>query len=155
MGSHLTARLDPEEDWERTFGFLIHDVARLRKTLFDERMKPFGLTRSQWWVIGHLNRRDGVTQSELGRDLEMSKVALAGILDRLEGKGWIERRADHGDRRAKRIYLTRELKGLRRQMDATAIEINERCFANVGTTDRRRIIAVLVAMKDNLEAMLG
>lgn len=155
MGSPLTAHVAIDDDWDRTFGFLIHDVARLRKTLFDERMKPFGLTRSQWWVIGHLNRRDGVSQSELGRELDMSKVALAGILDRLEGKGWIERRADHGDRRAKRIYLTRELKGLRRQMDAAAIEINERCFANVSATDRRRIIAALLAMKDNLEGMLG
>lgn len=153
MGSDLKARKEPEKDWERTFGFLIHDVARLRKAIFDERMKVFGLTRSQWWVIGHLNRRDGVTQSELGRTLDMSKVTLAGILDRLEQKGWLERRDDRDDRRAKRIYLTRELKSLRRRMDATAIEINERCFAGVSAEDRRRAIAVLVSMKGNLEEL--
>jgi len=142
------------EDWERTFGFLIHDVARLRKALFDERMKRFGLTRSQWWVIGHLNRRDGVTQSELAEQLDMNKVTLGGILDRLEEKGWLERRTDGADRRAKRIYLTRELKGLRRQMDAAAIEINEGCFAGIRQTDRRMVISVLLAMKERLEDMV-
>jgi MarR family transcriptional regulator for hemolysin len=153
MGSSLSEQADLEDDWERTFGFLVHDVARLRKALFDERMKRFGLTRSQWWVIGHLNRRDGVTQSALGRQLEMTKVTLAGLLDRLEEKGWVERRADEHDRRVRRIFLTRELKGLRREMDVAAIQINERCFARVSPEDRRRVIAVLLAMKDNLEAM--
>jgi MarR family transcriptional regulator for hemolysin len=154
MGSSLKPPVrQKDEDWKRTFGFLIHDVARLRKALFDERMKAFGLTRSQWWVIGHLNHRDGVTQSELGRQLDMNKVTLGGLLDRLEEKGWLERRADAEDRRAKRIYLTRRLKGIRRGMDTAAIEINESCFANVAAQDRRRIISALKAMKDNLRAM--
>jgi MarR family transcriptional regulator for hemolysin len=154
MGSGLKQPTRPKDEaWKRNFGFLIHDVARLRKALFDERMKAFGLTRSQWWVIGHLNRRDGVTQSELGRELDMSKVTLGGILDRLEEKGWLERRADTEDRRAKRIYLTRRLAGIRRGMDAAAVEINERCFSNVTEQDRRRIISILKAMKDNLRAM--
>lgn len=143
------------EDWERTFGFLIHDVARLRKALFDERMRQFGLTRSQWWVIGHLNRRDGVTQSELAEQLDMNKVTLGGIVDRLEDKGWLQRRADHADRRAKRIYLTRRLTSLRRQMDAAAIEINERCFADVTTRDRQMVISVLLSMKERLATMIS
>lgn len=142
-----------DDAWKHTFGFLIHDVARLRKALFDERMKDFGLTRSQWWVIGHLNRRDGVTQSELGRELDMSKVTLGGLLDRLEEKGWLERRTDAEDRRAKRIYLTRRLEGIRRGMDAAAVEINERCFTNVTKQDRRRIISILRVMKESLRTM--
>jgi hypothetical protein len=43
-----------EEDYENNFGFLIHDVARLMRTAHDRRMKPLGLTRSQWWVLNHL-----------------------------------------------------------------------------------------------------
>ena len=53
------------EDLSRNFGFLMHDVARLMRTAFDRRVKALGLTRSQWWVLNHLCRNDGVTQAEL------------------------------------------------------------------------------------------
>jgi MarR family transcriptional regulator, transcriptional regulator for hemolysin len=51
------------EDVSRNFGFLVHDVARLLRTTFDRRVRALGLTRSQWWVLNHLFRNDGVTQS--------------------------------------------------------------------------------------------
>jgi hypothetical protein len=53
------------EDLSRNFGFILHDVARLLRTTFDRRVRELGLTRSQWWVLNHLFRNNGVTQSEL------------------------------------------------------------------------------------------
>ena len=58
------------EDLSRNFGFILNDVARLMRTAFDRRVKALGLTRSQWWVLNHLFRNDGVTQSELADILE-------------------------------------------------------------------------------------
>ena len=49
------------EDLSRSFGFILNDVARLMRTTFDRRVKSLGLTRSQWWVLNHLFRNDGVT----------------------------------------------------------------------------------------------
>lgn len=40
-------------------GFLVHDVSRMRRTLFDQEMKPLGITRSQWWVLAQLSRSLG------------------------------------------------------------------------------------------------
>ena len=33
-----------EEDYENNIGFLIHDVARLMRNLFDNRLSSLGLT---------------------------------------------------------------------------------------------------------------
>lgn len=49
-------------DAELRFGYLIHDVSRLRRTLFDRWLLPPGITRSQWWVLAFLSRDDGMPQ---------------------------------------------------------------------------------------------
>ena len=89
------------------FGFLIHDVSRMRRIVVDRALKPLGITRSQWWVLAFLSRRDGMTQTALAADLDLTKVAIGGLVDRMEGGGFVERRADERDARARRIYLTK------------------------------------------------
>ena len=66
------------------FGFLVHDVSRLRRIVVDRALKPLGITRSQWWVLAFLSRRDGMTQTALAADLDLTKVAIGGLVDRME-----------------------------------------------------------------------
>src|SRR3546814_8952779 len=61
------------------FGFLIHDVSRLRRVVVDRALKPLGITRSPWWVLAYLSRRDGMTQTALASDLDLTKVAIGGL----------------------------------------------------------------------------
>src|SRR5580700_7591925 len=91
-----------------SIGALIHDVARLRRHAFDEQAKPMGLTRSQFSVLAHLGRhRDGqMNQSEIAAALEVGKVTLGGLVDRLEAGGLARREPSDEDRRVKRIRLT-------------------------------------------------
>src|ERR1700692_4004436 len=102
----LETDLSSEE--ERHIGFLISDVARLLRTAFDRRVRGLGLTRSQWLVINRLHRRPGATQSELAEMLEVEKPTAGRMVDRMEAKGWAERRADGAARRANRRCLTAE-----------------------------------------------
>ena len=44
------------EDLSRNFGYLVNDVARQMRTVYDRRVRSLGLTRSQWWVLNHLFR---------------------------------------------------------------------------------------------------
>ena len=74
-------------DWELRLGFLIHDVSRLRRSAFDRCLKPLNVTRSQWWVLAYLSREDGMTQSQLAEELDLGKVAIGGLIDRLEKSG--------------------------------------------------------------------
>ncbi len=71
-------------DWELRLGFLIHDVSRLRRSAFDRCLKPLNVTRSQWWVLAYLSREDGMTQTQLAEELDLGKVAIGGLIDRLE-----------------------------------------------------------------------
>ncbi|MFN3469396.1 MAG: MarR family winged helix-turn-helix transcriptional regulator [Novosphingobium sp.] len=137
------------------FGFLIHDVSRLRRIVVDRALKPLGLTRSQWWVLAFLSRRDGMTQTALAADLDLTKVAVGGLIDRMEAGGFVERRADERDARARRVYLTRAgqklVSTIRESVDAVEADI----LATVTEDELDAAAAVLVKIKGRLLELVG
>jgi MarR family transcriptional regulator for hemolysin len=138
------------EDLSRNFGFILHDVARLLRTTFDRRVRELGLTRSQWWVLNHLFRNDGVTQSELAEILEVEKPTLGRLLDRLEQKGWVRREADANDRRAKRVFLTQEVEPAIKAMRAAAADMRRDAVAGLSAEQQERFVDALLTIKANL-----
>lgn len=140
---------------ELRFGFLVHDVSRLRRNLFDRAFKPLGITRSQWWVVAFLSRRDGMPQRQLADELDVGKVALGGLVDRLEAVGLVERRADADDRRIKRVFLTPEGKSLVARLRASSTEGERRLMDGVSESDLEVAVRVLRTMKDKLLTLLG
>jgi DNA-binding MarR family transcriptional regulator len=142
------AKWGADEDFK--IGVLIHDVARMRRNRFDMMMKPMGLTRAQWSVIANLWRQDGMVQTELAELLEITKVTLGGLLDRLEMGDWIQRRPDSADRRAKRVYLTPNASRLLNQMRANEDEMNRIVFVGVSVEARGVLRDTLRRMRDNL-----
>jgi DNA-binding MarR family transcriptional regulator len=138
------------EDLSRNFGFILHDVARLLRTTFDRRVRELGLTRSQWWVLNHLFRNNGVTQSELAEILEVEKPTLGRLLDRLEQKGWVRREADANDRRAKRVFLTQEVEPAIKTMRAAAADMRRDAVAGLSAEQQERFVDALLTIKTNL-----
>ncbi len=137
------------------FGFLIHDVSRLRRVVVDRALKPLGITRSQWWVLAFLSRRDGMTQTALAADLDLTKVAIGGLLDRMETSGFVERRADHNDGRARRVYLTRAgakmVTAIRESVEAVELEILDR----IPEAALQQAAETLRTLKETLLEMAG
>jgi DNA-binding MarR family transcriptional regulator len=138
------------EDLSRNFGFLLNDVARLMRTAYDRRIRKLGLTRAQWWVLTHLFRGDGVSQTELAETLEIEKPTLGRLLDRLEAKGWVRREHDTGDRRVWRVHLTEEVEPALRTMRAIAAELRRDALEGISAAERERFVDTLLAIKENL-----
>ena len=94
------------EELEREFGFLVHDIARQITTVLDKLLEPYGLTRSHWRAVMYIWRTPGISQTELSEILDLSRMGVTGLIDRMENKGLVSRRDDEKDRRVKRVYLT-------------------------------------------------
>jgi len=142
-----------QTDWDLRLGYLIHDVSRLRRMMFDRDLAPLGITRSQWWVLAFISRKDGLPQTQLANELDVGKVAVGALIDRLEASGFVIRQADPVDRRVKRVFVTKQAKGflekLRKETDKFNVKI-------VNGIDRKQLEAAsdaLLAMKRNLLAM--
>ena len=138
------------EDLSRNFGFLLNDVARLMRTAYDRRIRKLGLTRAQWWVLTHLYRSNGVSQTELAETLEIEKPTLGRLLDRLETKGWVKREHDAKDRRVWRVHLTEEVEPALRTMRAIAKELRRDALNGISAAERERFVDTLLAIKENL-----
>lgn len=92
--------------------------------LFGRATKPLGLTIIEWYVLRSLYERDGQHASELARAVGRAATSFTPNLDKLEGKGLIERRPDPTDRRAVHIYLTASAEALRETVLQTANEVD-------------------------------
>lgn len=137
-------------DLELRLGYLIHDVSRLRRTLFDKWLSPLGITRSQWWVLAFLSRNDGMPQTELALELDVGKVALGALIDRLEESGFVKRVPDKTDRRVKRVVLTKQSKELVETLRAKSSEFNQRILGGIARESLETTAETLRAMKHNL-----
>jgi DNA-binding MarR family transcriptional regulator len=133
-------------------GVLLHDVARLRRQMFDAEMKPVGLTRSQCWVLAHLGRNEerGLTQSEIADALNVGKVTLGGLVDRLDARGLVRRESSPVDRRVKYVRLT--VKGRRALATTDVIRplVDELIMRGIPSRLRDELARALLVMRSNL-----
>lgn len=138
-------------------GFLLHDVSRLRRTVVDKALKPLDLTRSQWWVLANLSRYpgEGITQTELANQLDVGKVALGDMIDRIEANGYVCRMPDPVDRRAKRITITPAGKALLDAIRDYATEINSEMVKGVSAEEIAATENILHRMKLRLLELDG
>jgi DNA-binding MarR family transcriptional regulator len=145
---------DQSSEDERHIGFLISDVARMMRTAFDRRVRALGLTRSQWLVINRLHRRPGATQSELAEMLEVEKATAGRMVDRMEKKGWVVRRADAGDRRVNRLHLTQEAVLIQVRLAQIADRTVDDALALLSPRERDQFAVSMRRVKRRLQAML-
>jgi DNA-binding MarR family transcriptional regulator len=85
--------------------FLVHDLARRLRHESDRRAAAHGMTRAQWVILFWLERQPGLSQKELAELLEVEPISVARLIDRLETRDMVERRADPTDRRMWRLHL--------------------------------------------------
>ncbi len=136
-------------------GYLIGDVSRMLRTVYDRRVEPLGLTRAQWLVLARLSRIEGCTQTELAAQLEIKKPTLGKLLERLEEKMWITRRVDENDARSKRVFLTKRAGPVLDQMFSLADEVLDAAISGLNRKEADQLNAALLQVKSNLSELLN
>ena len=135
------------------FGFLVNDVTRMLRKIFDRRAVRFGMTRAQWRALKRISYSEGMRQNELAEQLEMEPIAIGRVIDRLEKAGFVERRADPADRRAWRLHLTARAHGVVDDMETISTELFRDAQKGISAADMKAVMATLSHMKQNLIAL--
>lgn len=133
---------------------IFQEIARFRAILFDILLKPHGFTMVQGWALVLLSREDGLSQSELAIRLEVANVTASKLVDRLEARGYVERRPNPTDRRSNLVFATSAAEGFVKVMSQTIIQVD--LEANEGLTQNELdvIRGALMKMHRNLKASL-
>lgn len=142
-------------DDQAYIGYVIADVARLLRTVCDRRVRELGLTRAQWLAVTRLHRRPGLSQSEVADLLEVEKATACRLLDRLEGKKWIERRPDKKDRRVKRIFLTPRANRVYASIWPIAESTVDEALGDLSAAERRQLLDMILRVKSKLQGLAG
>lgn len=137
-------------DLERSFGYLVHDVARLFGRRFDHNGRRLGLTRAQCRTLGYIARNEGINQAGLADLLEIRPMTLVRQIDRMEEAGWIERRADPADRRARRLFLTAKARPILGRILDVANETRDEALARLKPGEAEQLIDLLTKVHATL-----
>ncbi|MEA2782758.1 MAG: hypothetical protein QOK29_4302 [Rhodospirillaceae bacterium] len=140
---------------ERSFGFLIADVARLLTRNFDRRAQKIGLSRAQWQVLAWLKRNEGISQTQLADLLEMSPMTLVRLVDRLEASGMVQRRADPADRRIYRLYLAGHAHPALDKLWEMGAETRREALPGISAAEEKALIDTLSRIRKNLIGLEG
>jgi DNA-binding MarR family transcriptional regulator len=130
-------------DLERSFGFLVNDVARLFGRRFDHNGRRLGLTRAQCRTLGYIARNEGINQAGLADLLEIRPMTLVRQIDRMEEAGWIERRPHPADRRARRLFLTAKARPILGRILDVANETRDEALARLKPAEAGQLIDLL------------
>lgn len=138
---------------DSTFAYLMQDVTRQMRTVFDRRATRFALTRAQWRALKTIRRNEGLSQAELADFLDMQPIPVGRVVDRLEKTGYIERRADPGDRRRWRLHLTAKAHAVVDEMEVIAGGLRNEALQGIAPDDFDTLLRVLGQIKNNLAAI--
>ena len=105
-------------------------------------LRQFDLSTAQFDVIAQVGAHEGLTQQELAEALLVTKGNVTQLLDRLEERGLIERRAVPG-RRGKAIHLTDAGRELNRQAVPAQEAMIASLFDALDIEDQIRLGALL------------
>lgn len=134
------------------FGLLLFGTARAWRTRLDQRLRPLGLSQGKWRTLIHLSLGGNkMTQKEIAERMGIEEPTLAGLLDRLQEDGWIERRASPNDRRCKIVHLQRGSKPVLEKIFNTAHGLRHELIEDVPPGDLEACIRVLTKIRKKAE----
>ena len=128
------------------FGYLLKHARERMAILNAARLEPFGINGRELAVLTVLANGEPPSQLEAAQRLAIDRTTMVMLLDGLEGKGLVGRRADPADRRRNIVVLTaagrKALQGASRAAD----DAEAAFLAPLGEADRDQLRTMLQAL---------
>jgi len=139
-----------QQSFDRDPLIVLHDVARLLRTRFDQRARAHGMTRAQWVILARLARQPGLSQNELAGICEVEPITVGRLVDRLESRGFVERRRDPADRRIWRLHLLPAAQPILEEISSYREVLREEITDGMDDAQLAALVDSLLHIKSNL-----
>src|SRR5215472_18621515 len=118
---------------------------------FKAILVPFELHPREFAVLRAVGFQEGQSQQALGDRLQIPRSRMVAIVDELETRGFLERRANPGDRRVRELHLTDAGRNLLEQALQSAVAYEKQVTAPLSKDERERLLGLL----ERISAQLG
>jgi DNA-binding MarR family transcriptional regulator len=120
----------------------VRQLSRIITRVYDDEMRPLGITASQYTLLAQLAARDGITAVEIGHELDIEKSTLSRNLKRLLALGLIIMDPPAG-RRGRGLHLTPKGQGVLREAYPVWQKAQNHANAVMGGDSRGTLDALL------------
>lgn len=125
-----------------------HQIRRLHQisvAIFMARARDagFDLTPVQYAALAVLHDHPGIDQATLAGLVAHDRVTLGGVVSRLEGRGYIERRIKDGDRRARTMTLTERGRSLVQTILPAVRAAQEQIMTGLTESERAELMRLM------------
>jgi DNA-binding MarR family transcriptional regulator len=139
----------------RSVGFLVSQLGFLASRGFSEALAPVDLDPRGFLLLRFVAASDGPSQQALAEQLTVPASRMVALVDHLEDVGLVERRPDPGDRRVRRLYLTRKGRGALERAAEVAIDYETRLCAGLDREEREQLIDLLQKLQASQTDLRG
>ena len=84
--------------------YLMDEISRGARRVYDARVARIGLNQTQWRIIGQLLRDPALTQAEIAKKLELESATIGQAVAGLCARGLMKRLRAETDRRISRYH---------------------------------------------------
>ncbi|SMF51911.1 transcriptional regulator, MarR family [Tistlia consotensis] len=127
-------------------GHLIRRAQQIAVAIFVEECRHLDLTPVQYAVLVATRDAPGIDATRLSEVIAYDRSTLGSVLDRVEEKGWVERRPSPGDRRVKQLFLTEAGAGLLAAAEPHVRRAQERIVQPLAEPQRQELMRLLGAL---------
>ncbi len=143
----------PQQSDSGSLNLLLIEVCKLHYANSRERLERIGVYRGQPPVLQALDRQEGLSHSELARQLHVKPATITQMIKRMELAGFVQRRRDAEDERVSRVYLTELGRAIQGDLVQVLGTIEAGTFAGFSPAEREQVAQHLSRMRHNLLQM--
>ena len=116
-------------------GHLVRRCQQLAVAIWMEETTEFDITPVQYAALAAIDAHPGVDATRLSNLIGFDRSTLGDVLDRIQGRGWVKRRAVRTDRRKKTLWLTDEGKNIFQRVTPSMYRVQEKLMAPLSAKD--------------------
>ena len=135
-------------------GFYISRIKQVNTRLLNKFLAQKNITAfngEQGRILHVLWENDGISNRELSKKSGLAMSSLTTMLERMEEKKLLERKADENDKRKILIFLTDYAKSLKSKYDEISDKMTEISFEGISDEERLAFEATLEKVLYNFE----
>jgi len=129
-------------------GYLFRRMQQIAVAIFMEECSAFDLTPVQYAALVAIQTHPGIDATRLSAVIAFDRSTLGSVIERIEAKGLVERKASPDDKRIKLLHLTRSGAALLREIVPAVDRAQARMLEPLKPADRKTLMALLSQLVD-------
>ncbi len=124
-------------------GHYIRRLQQIAVAIFLQETEAHGVTPVQYAALQAVRRTPGVDQRSMARSIGLDTSTIAGVVDRLESRGLMQRSASPDDRRVRLLRLTAEGDTLLDAIEPDMLRAQDRILEPLPPAERGEFMRML------------